>query len=841
MKYYGNFTSINDISYSIEIETKSGTGAKELVFGDSPFTTEMTSESDQLYEPVRTTGAVIEIVTDDILFNLYSGRAKDVKVKLTNTNTNKLEWIGYLQPALYSQGFDYIIDTIQLECIDGLSVLQYLPYRIIGSKPDIKPFIDIIFKCLKSAEVFNYLYISDNVQLKSATANDSICEIFRVSESNFFKEKDDDNQSLDDLAWNCLDVLTEICRFLGYTITADGDSVYIIDYDAIKRNKNTYWKYNISGSNYSGKTYVTISSSKYISTIEDYSDSGNSISLSDVYNKVTVKDDFYTYDSPIISFEEDDTETPVTTYQYASDFKLLPSKYKDYYLICDVIQDRNGEYYEIFVGKSWNNKWWVCIFKFYSSRMYTYQLYNYNVNPPVKISGLKSERGFDDLINYDGASKVKWFKKQITSKKYNAWISNYPSNWQNTYNNQQRHDVWKALLDIDPTTINFKPMLVLINNPTNHIGPGGIRTTGSYTPTNNEDCRKYPYISLNSGYSSASIFGGEGSYIIIKGTIRQHSKWQSPYPLDDGKDNKDLNRRDDEKYNCEFFMWCRLKWGDAYWSGDGWVNSATDFKLYYGEGNANDPMKRDDKYTVKVKEYYDKDLKIKDTARTDYACDDEGYYIPAPEGRNLQGNAEFIIYGNRDMWGCSDHGHWNGDSGGNKYSRYWNHCQFISDFQIKTHKAASDLTGESDDSETIYYNIIDSDNIIEGPEISFKICTYDNKQATYSMVDYLDSNNNSQFVEFTYNKALNAEQKLSSTTGFSSVVAWLRQEEHLVYKIVTQYETPRSILELNLKNEQYKLYGLYTDKTISGKKFVPMTISTDYKYNKQSVKLIEKA
>jgi len=47
------------------------------------------------------------------------------------------------------------------------------------------------------------------------------------------------------VAWTCQEVLEEICRYLGLTAIADKDSVYFVDYDAIKAGINTYWRYTV--------------------------------------------------------------------------------------------------------------------------------------------------------------------------------------------------------------------------------------------------------------------------------------------------------------------------------------------------------------------------------------------------------------------------------------------------------------------------------------------------------------------------------------------------------------------------------------------------------------------
>ena len=85
MKYTAEFSDLKNQQYKIEFETKTGSATKELVLADSPFVTEMNSEEDILYSPMRTQGATVSIVTDIMPFDFYSGKAKGVKVSLTNT------------------------------------------------------------------------------------------------------------------------------------------------------------------------------------------------------------------------------------------------------------------------------------------------------------------------------------------------------------------------------------------------------------------------------------------------------------------------------------------------------------------------------------------------------------------------------------------------------------------------------------------------------------------------------------------------------------------------------------------------------------------------------------
>ena len=91
-------------------------------------------------------------------------------------------------------------------------------------------------------------------------------------------------------------MLEEVCQFLGLTAIADGDSVYFLDYDAIKNGNVSYYLYSLNSSE--APTLTTLSYYKTI-TADDYSDSGATLSLDNVYNKVSVKADLYTFETII--------------------------------------------------------------------------------------------------------------------------------------------------------------------------------------------------------------------------------------------------------------------------------------------------------------------------------------------------------------------------------------------------------------------------------------------------------------------------------------------------------------------------------------------------------------
>ncbi|MBD5229563.1 MAG: hypothetical protein HDS69_05955 [Bacteroidales bacterium] len=199
-----------------------------------------------------------------------------------------------------------------------------------------------------------------------------------------------------------------------------------------------------------------------------------------------------------------------------------------------------------------------------------------------------------------------------------------------------------------------------------------------------------------------------------------------------------------------------LKWGNQYWNGDGWTTNPSTFPIRFGLPNQGRHYNRDYYSNKKI---YDKYIEFIDTAQSVYGCTEKGVYIPCPPEANLQGSIEFSIYANRDMYGDSYHGHWDG------YNRYCSYVQVLRNFKFEAHIDNGILDDRENDSDTIFTNAIVSDAVSEMSTIKFKICTNDNKKPNYSSVDYLDTNGESHYITTTFNKALKSLENSTNTSS----------------------------------------------------------------------------
>ena len=833
MKYTSEFYSIDSKLYKIEIDvtTKSGSD-KTFKLSDNPFVASISNDDKHIYSPIRCGGATVGILTDSFISDFYNGQAKGVKVTLYNeSNNNSVEWVGYVTPSVYTQGFDKYYEELQLDCVDGIAVLKDIPYVPLDST--VNKFSNIIFHCLKQSNCYSNFYITDNVQF-TQNGTESIIEKLRISESNFSDEKDDPNQTDDDVAWSCYEVLYQTLQYLGYTLVIEGNEVYIVDYDAIKSGNNKYFRYSLNGNSIGSPTSVNVSYSKYIDG-DAYSKNGTSLEMTEIYNKVTVKDEFTLFDSLFPHYDDINYQTNITP---STDTISFIRGGTDAYMFSDILyEEKNGkrDYYYIIINKGWYATRAI-ILRFYDNAIFEMKRYTSSsatISDVSNDSRWDNQCKFSDMLKYNGGYYYRMWKKEIKESDAKTWISKYNKSWTIA----QKLKAWQELTN--ENTFELTPYTVFMNRGDGRIPPGnGVnfndkQRTGTndsnyvYTPSYST---RFPFMKLKETMAN-KVFGGDGAQIRITGKYYYHDEDYLPHFIyGNCKENKHLSRGEDTKDNDEGFFWAKLKWGPNYWNGKTWTTTQSYFQIYYWTTKISRDNRKNKRHWDKWLDFTDKDA--------DWGVAKE-IIIPCPSGYNLYGDVEMELY-IRDMNGDSRRSHWHpdGTKTDNRYNRYFTKVAILKDFDVIpeiVNDIVDDGAGETD---TIYTNVITNGSVNKMDEITFKVCTDDNKKPNFSSVDYLDGSGKSQYVKSLYNKALYNKERTS--VGCDGNYGALRQEEHYIFKLATQYENPMLMLECNLHNEGHKMYGTYTDKTLSGKTFILNEREIDYKYNTVCLKVTEK-
>lgn len=810
-KYISEFTSIEGKVYKVEISTESGTKTENFVLGGTPFVTDMDSDGKTIYAPIKSSGATIEMITPNLKYDIYSANAQGTKIKLIDESTNKVEWVGYVTPCAYTQDWDEEREVMEIEAVDGIASLKGVPFRT--NTKSLETFLNLIFKILKRCQCYRYLYITDNIRL-TATDTTNILSKIRVSEENFFDSKDYENQPDDDVAWDCYDTLFELMQYMGYTITAQGEDVYILDYDAIRTGRKSYFRYDITGSTISAPTNVEISHSYHIDG-NSYAENGSSVTLSELFNQCVVVDEFSDIDSLFDGLDKQRNYSNITS---TSDILTDTSQYRE--SLQAMVKNANNELEPILVmikrvtpearlSGGANNRgdfrYYLVIAKFYNNPLINVKRYSNNASHTVVSNDTFNPQKYSQMSNYFGAYVAGYFTKCYSEGEYNEWRASWGGDW-NTFSQQKKLELFGRLCNMGNVgTKKLSNYIIGVNlNNDYHIG--------------HDNTTNYPYFTITKNIPT--VFGGDGAYIVLSGKVRRHNNYTGIFPLD-GKTYIHNDTDGTSVYKNEGYVWARLKWGNKYWKCEGsytdkgqWVDYPANFKLFYG-----DPTK-----DVKVGNWLDKDQQIYNNCGALWGVDDEGYYFTIPSTQNLEGTIELTVFANRDTKGKYERN--NARDKKNSYSGYPPFVMLYSDFDIKLGYSDDALNDEAADADTVYTNDVTGYNsVYPMDEIKFKVCTYDNKTPSYSTVDYLNGST-SVYLDTTYNQATRMT---------------LRQEEHFVVRNVSQYQQPRIIFECNLKNNLgIKPWTLLTDKTLSGKYFIVDTLEIDYKNNQVAAQLIEK-
>ena len=693
MKYTSDFYSLRGDKYTVDIVTGNDTTAtRKITLGVSPFVTEQDTSDDNIYKPVKYQSATVNIVTEnesDYMCDLYSGEADGTRVTLKKNNA--VVWAGFATPVIYNNGYTEVHENLELECLDGLSILQYYKYN--ANPKRVISLIEILNKVLAKAQVYTRLFVSTNTRLTSSSSRPILNELY-LSEQNFFDEKDSDETD-DDVAWSCDEVLEEVCRYLGLVCVGDGSDVYLMDLDAIRQQINTYHRYNIGST-----AYTTVTLSQTLAIDEDnFRGGNNTISLDNVYNKVSVKDSFYTFDSVIPNlYETADNITKSTDPDLASSTSVNKGMYGE------VVRGEDGNMivlidrvYDPEDGKYTDHN--VVFAKYYKND-------NYNFTCPSEIN-------YTDTKTMHGACIAKYFIKKIDNPY--SW-------WENVIAKISKHEItiddWLARNGIsNPTFSNY---VCLFNPHANHA------ENAVWITTNSSDL--------------PCLFGGENSYLLITGSYNYHSFDEDPYPIP--SDRVDISEGRYAMKAGQTYLTAKLQWGNKFWNGTAWTATNTTFKIPYLRDDSTDSQRRADATMFK-------DLDFINTVSWRIGTSEQGLIIPTPTNEVMNGLPQITIYSPYDPDYFST-------KSGSEQGKHYKHTRvFLKDFDIKA--IIGDPTfSDKNETDTIYTNVIDNNHVQDFGDVEFKICTNDGKNPNFSSVGFKDGQT-FKFLKNTYNRA-NAAQ-----------------------------------------------------------------------------------
>lgn len=854
---YGSFRDIDQGLHKIVIEGNHIDGNKEFTLYGTPITTTM-DETDNLYTTtIKTQGATISIVTPDYPFEVYSPSLLETRVTMTNEDTGQVEWKGFLTPQMFDMSFREHYVVMELEAVDGLSALKDLPYRrAVEGKQRTVTFAEIIGRICGITDCWKKVYITDNVQLK-VNGNDSVIDILKIQEQNFFKNQDTIDATDDDVAQSCYEVLEAILLFLGYTVSTEGENLFIMDWDAIKSGNNQYWEYNVSGGSIiPTNTKKTFSKQVYIN--ENHAKTNERLSLDMSYNYCTVKDEFNVIKEDIPSLSDDSLWVNVTS---PRDDVAKQMSFKNNKPECEDIMwsdnftytTKNGNVENLqILALTLSHSVCVLAIKFYKTRQYIQHRYDCADGNKDIYDHIMWDGGtcYSDMVNkYNGTFLIKYYWKPY--KEYYEFYNNfvkkifptlgdrYVTNAmaQEFYDKPQeeRMKYWQDLLGVSPMSLTMTPLIVNLNVPANYIKNNSSNKDTLKYEYGNENLIKYPFLELADGASSIT-YQNEDAYIKITGSVQSNDRYVAPC-LEDPDKAKQLKRHGDFKYRRDCYLVAQLAVGDKWWDGrnsdttgeekgtpiNQWVDDPNAyFKIFWFKKGTSDKEMNNENNWGRFNDFYPEDDRYSNFG-------EKGIYIPIPSDLALSGNIKFRICANRDVKGRSPGGKFKG------YDRYYNYVDLIKDLKVEPVVSNGLVDDLENDSDTIYHNDCQTDkNSMD--EITFTVCTDDAKKSSYSVVSYTEDGVD-KLLQTTFNKALFNEV---NSDGSTAQCGW-RQEEWMVYKEIKQYEKPRLILDFALLGLDFPIYTTYTDKTLSGRTYLATKISKDWRMKRTDFLFIEKA
>ena len=295
MNYKGYFTGLDCRKYEVRlIDTPSSNAYTEITLaGDQPFVVNY-NISETPFEPVRTSTASINIVSDDYMEDLLNPCSQGVRVELADVTTasEKTECIGYLTPKVFDAVYDQCYEQFSLEAADCISSLQYIDYTDINSG-GLVTIKDILAQICDSAGLLEGFYWTRSKKVGNAVL---LPEQLIISEHNFHANDTDE-------PWKLNEVLEEICRYLGFTALQWKRRMYFVDYQYLEPNEDLYmtW-YAKPGYNAGSAIHMA---SPYTVTSGSYMSNGASISMEPIYNKVVVNANMYAADYIIPNIFDD--------------------------------------------------------------------------------------------------------------------------------------------------------------------------------------------------------------------------------------------------------------------------------------------------------------------------------------------------------------------------------------------------------------------------------------------------------------------------------------------------------------------------------------------------------
>lgn len=292
MYKYGYFRDIEDNLYKVVIITdyqdykvEQGQGQEQITLLSNPISIEYEG-ADDVFAPYRASTMTVRFLQDRFDESLNNSLGNNVFVTLQKEEGGKYKtiWQGFSTPNAYNQKYINVVgDEFELECQDALSTLKYCYFekQAIKSHLTIKDYIQVAFLQL------NGLF----KRCIYPTTPNNILDMC-IPQENWLNE---DNEPM-----SYLEILEEICKYLGLTLTSEGEDILLLD-----PHCDEYFAFSLESGEIQPITFIRegITLNK-----EDVSSNDCNISLLPSYNKVSLTAKHYPVEKKIQKYEDMELE-----------------------------------------------------------------------------------------------------------------------------------------------------------------------------------------------------------------------------------------------------------------------------------------------------------------------------------------------------------------------------------------------------------------------------------------------------------------------------------------------------------------------------------------------------
>ena len=261
-------------------------GQEEITLLSQPITIEYEG-ADDVFAPYCCSTMTLRFLQESFQEELNNTLGNNVFVTLQKEEKGKYKtiWQGFSTPQLYNQPFISTVgDTFELECQDALSTLKYCYFEKQQTKKHLSIFDYVQLAFLQLGNLYTFVHFPSTPK--------NVVKSTYIQQENWFDE--------DGKGKSYLEIISEICKYMNWTLVTEGDEVYFIDH-----HTEEYEVYNLQ----SGMKFPLVTlKKKHTLNKEDVSSNDCNISLLPSYNKVSLTAKHYPVEKKIQKYEDMELE-----------------------------------------------------------------------------------------------------------------------------------------------------------------------------------------------------------------------------------------------------------------------------------------------------------------------------------------------------------------------------------------------------------------------------------------------------------------------------------------------------------------------------------------------------